>query len=101
MENVADIGTSDEALEINVVADAVDFGSSNTALANFQHTIDQLLGIDDEEQMKKSALFILNLKEIRGWSESAVDHIVIETQKLFNHTFGFTLLYTSIYIASF
>ncbi len=88
LENVADIGTSDQAPEINVVADAVDFGSSNTALANFQHTINQLLGNDDEEQMKKSALFILNLKEIRGLSESAVDHIVIETQKLFNHTFG-------------
>ncbi len=64
LENVADIGTSDQAPEINVVTDAVDFGSSNTALANFQHTIDQLLGNDDEEQMKKSALFILNLKEI-------------------------------------
>jgi len=53
-----------------------------------QHTIDHLLGTDDEEQLKKSALYILNLKEIRGLSEAAVDHIVKETQELFKHTFG-------------
>lgn len=56
--------------------------------SDLQHAVDQILEIDQEEQGKKGALFILNLKEIRCLSESAVEHIVKETQKVFKHTMG-------------
>lgn len=55
---------------------------------DLQHSIDQIMGTDHEEQQKKSALFILNLKEVRGLSESAVSHVVKEAQKVFRHTIG-------------
>lgn len=55
---------------------------------NLQHAIDQVLERDEHEQQKKDALFILSLKEVRFLSESAVDHVVKETQRLFKHTIG-------------
>ncbi len=55
---------------------------------DLQHAIDQILQTDDEEQQKKGAFFILNLKEVRGLSQSAIDHIVRETRKVFSHTVG-------------
>ena len=55
---------------------------------DLQHTIDQLLQIDLEEQQKKGALYLLNLKEIRHLSQTAVDHVVKKTQDVFVHTIG-------------
>lgn len=34
------------------------------------------------------ALYVLNLKEICGLSESAVNRVIKETQNVFNHTIG-------------
>lgn len=62
-----------------------DEGEVQTSL---QHAIDQVLERDQYIQQKKGTLFILNLKEIRFLSESAVDHVVKETQKVFEHTIG-------------
>ncbi len=83
------------ALEMSItelvedVAEDVDYdiyeGEERTDL---QHTIDQITQKDHVKQQKKSALYILNLKEIRCLSESAVDHVVKETQKIFKHTVG-------------
>ena len=56
--------------------------------SDLQHTIDQILKIDHEEQQKKGALYLLNLKELCGLSQAAVDHIVNETQKVFEYTIG-------------
>ncbi len=53
-----------------------------------QHAIDQLLQKDSSVQKKKAALYILNLKEIRSLSESAVEHVVAQTQSIFAHTLG-------------
>jgi hypothetical protein len=64
------------------------YEESTEIRTDLQHAVDQILETDYTEQMKKSALFILNLKEIRSLSESAVDHIVKETQKMFTHTVG-------------
>ena len=55
---------------------------------DLQHNIDQLLQTDDEEQRKRGALYVLKLKEICGLSESAVGHVVKETQKVFCHSVG-------------
>ena len=62
--------------------------STSEDRTSLQHAIDQILETDQEEQKKKGALFILNLKEIRCLSESAVGHVVKETQKVFKHTIG-------------
>ena len=40
------------------------------------HTVHHLLGISQNEQEKKSALFILELKEVRGLSEVAIKAVV-------------------------
>lgn len=53
-----------------------------------QHAINQLLGNDAEAQKKVSALFLLHLKESKGLSQSAVNEVVVASQKLFNHTMG-------------
>ena len=55
---------------------------------DLQHTVDNLLDIDHEVQQKKSALYLLNLKEVSGLSQSAVEHVVNETQHLFKHGVG-------------
>ncbi len=55
---------------------------------DLQHAIDQLLQKDDLVQMKKAALYILNLKDVRALSESAVEHVVAQTQSIFAHTVG-------------
>lgn len=54
--------------------------------SELQHAINQLLEIDQDVQRRKGALFILNLKEVRCLSESSIEHIVSETQKIFDHT---------------
>lgn len=51
-------------------------------------TISHLLGTDNILQKEKAALYILNFKDVRGLSESAVDHIVKETQAIFSHSIG-------------
>ncbi len=53
-----------------------------------EHAINLLLGNDAEVQKKESALFLLHLKEGKGLSQSAVNEVVIASQKLFKHTMG-------------
>ena len=83
---------SENALEISNtdVSEEVDYNTmyEGEERTDLQHAIDQITQNDNEQQQKKSALFILNLKEIRCLSESAVDHVVKETQKVFKHTIG-------------
>lgn len=55
---------------------------------DIQHAVNQLLEVDQDVQRKKGALFILNLKEVRCLSESSIEHIISETQKIFRHTIG-------------
>ena len=62
--------------------------NSNDQESDLQHAINQLLEIDQDVQRRKGALFILNLKEVRCLSESSIEHIVSETQKIFKHTIG-------------
>lgn len=50
------------------------------------HTVHQILGTDDLEQRKKSALFILHLKEIKGLSESAVQSVITSYQGMLEHS---------------
>lgn len=57
-----------------------------TADVDMQHTMSHLLGTDSLMQRKKSALYILNLKEIHGLSEVAVRNVIQETQLIFSHT---------------
>ena len=73
----------DESPDCNIVHE-----ESTEIRTDIQHAVDQILETDYAEQMKKSALFILNLKEIRSLPESTVEHIVKETQKMFTHTVG-------------
>ncbi len=53
---------------------------------DMEHTISQILGTDALLQQKKSALHVLNLKEVHGLSEIAVQHVIHETQSIFSHT---------------
>ena len=45
-------------------------------------------GIDQEQQQKESAKFILKLREIRGISQVAVIDVVVGCQSLFQNTLG-------------
>ena len=47
--------------------------------------MDQLLGLDAEQQQKMSALFILGLKEGHCLSQSAIDDIISSCQDMFKH----------------
>lgn len=53
-----------------------------------EHAMDQIMGSDHEKQQKKTALFILSLKEVQGLSQTAVDHVVAECRKMSKHTAG-------------
>ena len=55
---------------------------------DLQHIINGLLEIDEEEQTKKAALFILHLKERRNLSQVAVDDVLKEVNGLFSHVIG-------------
>ena len=55
---------------------------------DLQHAIDQILQTDGIEQQKKGALYTLSLKVICGLSESAVNYVINENQKVFDHTIG-------------
>ena len=66
----------------------VDYYADGSERSDLQHTVDQIMGTDHEEQKRKMALFMLNLKEIRCLSESAVQHVSKETEKVFRHTMG-------------
>ena len=55
-------------------ANAMDIQEENGSLLD--HTVHQLLGTDQNEQKKKSALFILELKEVRGLSEVAIKWVI-------------------------
>lgn len=51
-------------------------GSDNHSEYLFDHTLYQLLGTDKLKQQKKSAFFILYLKEIKGLSETAIQTVI-------------------------
>lgn len=53
-----------------------------------QHTVDQLLATDQVTQQKKSALYVLNLKDIRCLSDSSVNYVLKQTQEMFQHSIG-------------
>lgn len=55
---------------------------------DLQHVVNCLLEIDEEEQTKKAALFILHLKESRNLSQVAVDDVIKEVNGLFSHVLG-------------
>ena len=55
-------------------------------LSFHQNEINQLLGTDGQAQKRESALFLLHLKEEKGLSQSAINEVVIASQKLFKHT---------------
>lgn len=57
-------------------------------VTDLQHAVHQILETDCGHQRKKSALYILSLKEVHGLSEAAVDHVLKETEKIFTHTVG-------------
>ena len=74
--------------ESGILLDETDNEPTSVADMNLRHTIDQLLETDEVVQKEKVALYILNLKDVRGLSESAVEHVVKETQAIFHHTIG-------------
>ena len=53
---------------------------------DMEHTISQILGTDTLLQKEKAALYILNLKEVHGLSETAVQHVIRETKLVLSHT---------------
>ena len=63
-------------------------GDLGTATAPFDHSLHQILQEDDVQQQKRSALFLLKLKEVKGLSQSAVNVVVSGCQELFQHSVG-------------
>lgn len=53
---------------------------------SLMHTVNHILGIDELEQKKKSALFILYLKEIKCLSETAVQDIISSYKSMLEHS---------------
>lgn len=53
-----------------------------------QYTVDELLHNDSLVQKRKAALYILNLKDVHGLSESAIEHIIREANSMHLHTLG-------------
>ena len=49
------------------------------------YVMDQLLGLDAEQQQRMSALFLLGLKEGHCLSQVAIDDIVLSCQDMFKH----------------
>ena len=62
-----------------------DCTSASGSSSLLQHTVHQLLGIDELEQKKKSALFILHLKEIKSLSETAVQTVISGCKDMLIH----------------
>ena len=62
----------------------VDGDSHSSSLLN--HTLHQILGIDKIEQQKRSALFILHLKEVKGLSETAIQTVVSGFEDMLQYT---------------
>ena len=58
---------------ILTVDSPIDFNHGGESESNLQHAVDQILEHDQEQQQKKGAMFLLNLKEIRCLSESTVE----------------------------
>lgn len=55
---------------------------------NLSQSVHQLLSTDEHEQKKKSAMFLLQLKEKRCLSQVAIDDIVLASKDLFQHSVG-------------
>lgn len=53
---------------------------------SISHDVNQLLGRDVHEQMKKSSLFLLQLKEERLLTQAAVNDVVRGCREVFKHT---------------
>ena len=77
-----------EVLSHNSAQDLECIYENSPGRTSLQHAVDQILEKDEEVQEKKEALFILNLKEVCGLSEAAVDHILGEASKMFRHSLG-------------
>lgn len=63
-------------------------GEIGGATSLFDHSLHQILKEDYVQQQKRSALFLLNLKEVKGLSQSAVNSVVGGCQELFQHSVG-------------
>ena len=58
--------------------------SHSSSLLN--HTLHQILGIEKIEQQKRSALFILHLKEVKGLSETAIQTVVSGNEDMLQYS---------------
>ena len=74
----------DEIVVLNTSTDQVESLDST----QLQHTVDQLLATDQVTQQTKSALYVLNLKNIRGLSVSFVNYVLKQMQEIFQHSIG-------------
>ena len=60
--------------------------TTSTATSDLlQHTVHQLLGTDKIEQKRKSALFILYLKEVKSLSETAIQTVISGCQNMLDY----------------
>ena len=64
------------------------FLNDESNLMLVSHEINQLLHRDTQEQMKKSCLFLMQLKEERLLTQAAVNDVVSGCQEVFQHTLG-------------
>lgn len=87
--------------DVSYGTNAFDMLGEREERTDLQHAVDQLTQKDEEEQLKKDALFILNLKEICCLSESSIDRVVKQAQKVFRHTFGRIRAGVNEHIASY
>ena len=60
--------------------------TNDCGLLDIQHTVHQLLGVEKQEQKKKSALFILYLKKIKCLSEAAVQVVISKCQEMIDYS---------------
>ena len=69
--------------------------------SEFHHDLSYLLHTDRFEQQKKSAAFLLRLREVRGVTQKTVSEVVRENQAQFNRTIGRTkaLVKDSLHLA--
>ena len=74
------------------ISETTGFSSTSATVGpisdELQHDVHQLLGIDSLEQLKKSSLFLLQLKEERLISQAAINDVVKGCKAVFEHTLG-------------
>ena len=79
--------------EIDITSPPSLASTSYTAVDDFSHEhsildhrVHQILGIDISEQQKKSALFILYLKEVKGLSETAIQSVIAGYENMLHYS---------------